>query len=393
MTKRAIRLPVNCARAWLTLCYGHRGFRRVDKYVSLIAILIVAVAFSVGITVAQPAAQPSNVPAQSATGDPFLLNLPTEDGPVVVRASFEVHDINAINDEKETFEFTGVLTLKWHDKRQAFDPVTAGVSEKVYQGDYQFNEISPGWFPQVVLVNSAGSYESQGVVLRVQPDGSQTFIQKINAAAKTEFNLRRFPFDGQSLQAIFGVLGFDDTEVVLKVDSDSHSSTVSQIWIPEWTVTGISMSVQAAPYAGQRTASAFVTSIGVQRESFYVSRLVTLPLIVIVLLSFSVFWMDRSSLGDRINVSFIGILTAVAYQVVMSELLPRIAYVTWMNAFLNFSFLMMVGTVVVNLIVGALDQRGMSEVGDRIDRRCRWIFPLIYFGLILFAFGVAFLVF
>jgi hypothetical protein len=44
------------------------------------------------------------------------------------------------------------------------------VNEKVYQGDYQFNEISPGWFPQMVLVNSAGSYESQGVVLRVQPD-------------------------------------------------------------------------------------------------------------------------------------------------------------------------------------------------------------------------------
>ena len=153
------------------------------------------------------------------------------------------------------------------------------------------------------------------------------------------------------------------------------------------------MSVRTAPYATDRTASAFVTSIGVKREAFYVSRLVTLPLIVIVLLSFSVFWMDRSSLGDRINVSFIGILTAVAYQVVMSELLPRIAYVTWMNAFLNFSFLMMVGTVVVNLIVGALDQRGMSAVGDRIDRRCRWIFPLTYFGLILFAFGVAFLIF
>jgi hypothetical protein len=34
-----------------------------------------------------------------------------------------------------------------------------------------------------------------------------------------------------------------------------------------------------------------------------------------------------------------------------------------MNAFLNLSFLMMVGTVVVNLIAGALDQRGMSELG------------------------------
>jgi hypothetical protein len=92
-------------------------------------------------------------------------------------------------------------------------------------------------------------------------------------------------------------------------------------------------------------------------------------------------------------VSFIGILSAVAYQVVMSEILPKIAYVTWMNAFLNFSFLTMVGTVLVNLCVGVLDQRGRTALADRIDRVSRWAFPLIYFGLILFAFAVAFFVF
>ena len=91
--------------------------------------------------------------------------------------------------------------------------------------------------------------------------------------------------------------------------------------------------------------------------------------------------MDRSSLGDRIGVSFIGILTGVAYQLVMNENLPRIAYVTLMHGFLNLSFLAMCATVVVNLVVGAHDKRGNHELGDRIDRRCRWVFPLAYVGL------------
>jgi hypothetical protein len=120
---------------------------------------------------------------------------------------------------------------------------------------------------------------------------------------------------------------------------------------------------------------------------------VVLPLIVIVLLSFSVFWMDRSSLGDRISVSFIGILTAVAYQVVMNDILPRIAYMTWINGFLNFSFLLMVGTVIINLVVGGLEQQGRAEAAHRVDHLCRWIFPLAYFVLILILFGVAFLFF
>ena len=367
----------------------------MSKLIMLTMALVMGVVCA-RIAAAEPVAEPDSKPLGTATNEPFLLNPPKDGGPVVVRASFAMNDIKAINDETETFEFTGVLTLRWNDKRQAFDPAAAGVDEKVYQGTYQSDEISPSWFPQIVLVNSAGSYEQQGVVLRAQPDGTQILLAKISAVAKTEFNLRRFPFDRQRLEAVFEVLGFDNSEVVLQVESETTSSAGSEIQIPQWTVTGIDMSTRDRPtsYAGGRNvASAFVTSIDVQRESFYVSRLVILPLIVIVLLSFSVFWMDRSSLGDRISVSFIGILTAVAYQVVMNDILPRIAYMTWINGFLNFSFLMMVGMVFINLVVGGLDQQGRAEVAHRIDRLCRWIFPLTYFALVLTLFGVAFLLF
>jgi hypothetical protein len=124
--------------------------------------LVVALAWGACIAAAQPVAQPDSDSARTPTSDSWLLGPPKADGPVVVRASFKFHDINAINDEAETFEFTGVLTLRWRDKRQAFDPVAEGVDEKIYQGDYQFNELSPSWFPQVVLVNSSGSYEKHG---------------------------------------------------------------------------------------------------------------------------------------------------------------------------------------------------------------------------------------
>jgi len=130
-------------------------------------------------------------------------------------------------------------------------------------------------------------------------------------------------------------------------------------------------------------------SVDVERESFYLKRLVIFPLILIVLLSFSVFWMDKSSLGDRVSVSFIGILTGVTYQIVMSDKLPSISYVTLMHGFLNLSFLIMCATVVINLAVGELDKRGKSELADRLDHHCRWGFPLAYFGLTLVMVWVA----
>jgi hypothetical protein len=221
-------------------------------------------------------------------------------------------------------------------------------------------------------------------------------IEKVSAVAKSELNLRRFPFDKQLLEAVFEVLGFDKDEVRLEAMSAPARRVVGEINIPQWKILDVTMSTRDRPATDgftEVTRSAFVTSIEARRESFYVGRLVTLPLFVIVLLSFSVFWMDKASLGDRMSVSFIGILSAVAYQVVMSEILPKIAYVTWMNAFLNFSFLTMVGTVVVNLLVGVLDQRARTELADRIDHVSRWAFPLAYFALILFATAVAFLVY
>jgi hypothetical protein len=327
---------------------------------------------------------------------PFLLGPPNAAGPVAVQARFELQDVNEVDDDAETFEFTGVMTLTWHDPRQAFDPAVVGVDEKFFQGEFQFDEISPGWYPQVILVNESGLYQKSGVLLRVRPDGTSTLIETLNAAAKVELDMRRFPFDSHRLEAVFEVLGFDQDEVVMQVESDAGGPSRNDVSVPEWTVTGYGLSVRerAASHAGPRgVASTFVVSVGAQRQSFFIVRLVVIPLMVIVLLSFSVFWMDRSSLGDRINVSFVGILTGVAYQLVMSENLPKISYATLIHGFLNLSFLTMCATVGINLAVGAMDKQGKHEIGDRIDRRCRWIFPLIYFGLIFVMFGVAFLFF
>lgn len=326
-------------------------------------------------------------PLQTASsGDFFLLTPPKETGPVVVHPHFELYSLNLIDDELETFEFTGTLILTWHDPRQAFDPVTTGINEKVFQGEYQVKELWPGWYPEVTLANRSGLYQKEGMVLRIQPDGTSTLIETVNAAARTKLNMLRFPFDKQHLEAVFEVLGLNGHEFLLKEASDTGSSFVNKAKVPQWSITGTSESVQERSFSyngHQSVTSEFVVSFDVMRDSLYFQRLVIFPLIIIVLLSFSVFWMDRSSLGDRLNVSFIGILTAVSYQVLISDQMPSISYFTLMNGFLSLSFFVMSATVIISLFVSSLDQQRKHDVADRIDLRCRWAFPLVYFVLML----------
>ena len=338
--------------------------------------------------------------AGPTAAEPVLMNLPPparDGGPVVVRAGFDLRDINEIDDEAETFEFEGVMTLEWRDERLSFDPRAEGVDEKIYQGAYQFNEVFQGWFPQVVLVNESGLYENNGVLLRVRPDGTLRLIQTLDAAAETDLDLRAYPFDRQKLEAIFEVLGFDESEVVFEAlpTASTSAGDVAAVRLPQWNLLRFSTSIRTHPSAHAGTlgvASTFVVDMDVDRKSLFMVRLVIIPLVLIVMLSWSVFWMDQSSLGDRVSVSFIGILTVVAYQFILIEILPHISYFTLMNGFLNTSFIVMCASVVVNLRVGSLDRSGQSAAGDRIDRRCRWIFPVLYFGLLLILVGVTFAV-
>ncbi len=338
----------------------------------------------------------ADVPAAADMRDYRSFSLPPGERPVVVRAAFDLQEVNEIHDGDETFEFTGVLTLTWRDPRNAFDPAVAGVDEKVFTGNFQFDEISPGWYPQVVLVNESGLFQTSGVVQRVKPDGTTILVQAVNAVAETGFSMYRFPLDRHRLEAIFQVLGFDRDEVVLEAAARDGAAAELAQTVPQWTITGLGVTSRLRPAAAGGAgapASALVLGVEVERNFYYTVRLVVLPLVVIVLLSFSVFWMDRSSLSDRLNVSFIGILTAVAYQLVTSEHLPRIAYITLIHGFLSISFLTMCATVVVSLWVSVLDKRGRSATGDVIDRRCRWIFPASYFSILALQMAIALLFF
>ena len=369
-----------------------RGSIQMQSFLGFLVLTLMITTAVAGndLALVTPESELTNAQTQS---NEFPSSLPQVSGPVEVTVSFDLRDIDHIDDEAETFEFTGVIKLSWHDQRQAFNPVTEGVEEKIFQGDFQFNEVFSGWFPQLILVNESGLYEKHGVLLRVRSDGSMSLYETVNAVGKIDLDLRRYPFDQQRLEAVFHVLGFDSNEIALRLKpgyNDGGFKLDETFELPQWQLMGIESSIgtRVTPLIGTgATTSTFTISIDVQRNHFFILRLVILPLIIIVMLSWSVFWMDKSSLGDRIGVSFIGILTAVTYQVILSEILPRISYFTLINdGFIAFSFLIMSMTVVVNLRVGYLDRQGMSEAGDRLDHRCKWMFPLIYFGALLVIF-------
>jgi len=329
------------------------------------------------------------VPAQAVNN---IFGPPEGDGPIVVEIGFFLSNITDINEEEETFDFEGILSMHWNDPRLAFDPEDTGYDQLYYQGDFQFNEVFSGWWPQVFLANEAGRYDRQGTILRITPEGEVFLAEEIDAIAKSPMKLRRFPFDEQQFVAIFEVLGMGKEKVVLRSDDANigvWQENNHEVSVPQWGKPRLSSTiveyVPAFIDGHDELLTAFRLEVNMKRDPGYMLRLVVLPVMIFVFLSWSVFWMDRSSVGDRMDISFIGILTVVAYQIMFSESLPKISYMTVQMSFMIISFLTMCATVVVNLRVASHDKNGRVEMGDRLDRRCRYIFPLIYLTSIVIA--------
>ena len=103
-----------------------------------------------------------------------------------------------------------------------------------------------------------------------------------------------------------------------------------------------------------------------------------LPLLILVSLTWSVFWMDEESISNRINISLVGILSVVAYYFVIQDSVPRISYLSMMDAFMIGTFLLLAASVVISIVVDKLNRAGRTPTGDRVDRVCRWAFPTAY---------------
>jgi hypothetical protein len=322
---------------------------------------------------------PSGIFGQSPNADvERALVLPESPKPVSVQASFHLSQINEIDSEKESFHASGTLTLTWNDPRQAFDPTVAGIAVKVYQGGYQFNEIAPAWYPQVILGNEFGGYEKRGTILRIYPDGTNTLTESVSATARANFNLRHLPFDKQTLELDFQLFGFGHSEISFVPTELAATADRDRIRVPQWEFVDVQSRIGTAPDDHMKAPS-FVVSISVSRKPLFMLRTIILPLIFCVFLSMSVFWMEPTDLGDRMNVSCFGILTSIAYLIVISDLLPQTSEVTLTHVFLNWSLLVMFGTAIVNLVVSTWEKN--QRPSRWLDVTCRWLFPAIYLGL------------
>jgi hypothetical protein len=360
---------------------------RVDRTAALgaLAFLCSLPAMAATEPAVETACDSESARSAASVGHADLLMPPYVDHPTPVRVGIYVEDLRDIDAVSSSYRLIGMLTEIWCDPRLAFDPVAEGAEQRIFSGPEAESESERIFTPQAFPVNQLDGIDIMERVLRVRYDGTVIRDLTVGVLLAAKFDLRRFPFDRQSLEVEIESFEWNAEQLVF-VEDTAVMGFSEEFEPPEWEIVGVRAEEKAVDAVrSSRPVSRLTLAIDIKREPGFYLWKVLLPLVLIVALSWSIFWMVDERFGARVRISATGILTIVAYQFVAGQNLPRVNYLTLIDKMMVGSFLLLAITVLESYVVSryAGDDR---ERALKIDRAARWVFPLAYAVLILLVF-------
>ena len=316
---------------------------------------------------------------------------PNPAGPVIVDLGLHIVELTQVDEVINTFTIEGFMDLVWCDPRMAYEAENEEeLGEKILLKEKAQALLNEIWWPAVTIANQVNARNIENQELVILSDGTIEYKEKFSAELEAHYDLKEFPFDRQKLEIEIESFAWHDDVLIFKMNEEKIGFS-TDFEIAEWHIENVESKIESVKDIQDRaTFSEFLMEIEVVRKYDYYLWKIIIPLILLVMISWSVFWMIGDKLVDRMSISMTGILTIVAYQFIISDILPRVSYFTFMDTFLSISFLIMLMSVFENIIVNNLDLVDRSAEAKKVDMVCRIAFPVLYF-ISLIALGLIFL--
>ncbi len=292
-----------------------------------------------------------------------------------------VVDIDNIDDADQSFTANVYIRLRWQDNRLR-DP----------QGSIRQIPLTEVWNPRILLANQTGILtKSLPDIVTVNPDGSVLYHQRFTGKLSQPMNLSLFPLDQQRFTIQFVAVGYDVEALEFLPDERNGiigGSMARTLSLPDWKI----LTFEALPLPYQPIedihAAGFAFRFEAKRQITYYIFQVIMPLVVVVIMSLTSFWIGREHVGIRVGVATSAILTLIAHRFVLASLLPRLPYMTRMDYFSAGSTLLVFLALILVVLVSFLTGKNRDDQVRKVDLSARFGFPLALVALVCWFFWV-----
>ncbi|GIW71809.1 MAG: hypothetical protein KatS3mg102_1351 [Planctomycetota bacterium] len=227
-------------------------------------------------------------------------------------------------------------------------------------------------------------------------------VYRVRAEMRASFLLHNYPFDTQALSIQIEHPSMTTRELLLVPDQFVGSDIrnlrktgyAPGLKIGDWEVYDVGERVLEHTYpsdfgsliepgGGSRYAR-YVFAIALKRHLWSYLLKFSIPLVLIALMSYAVFFMHPEAYETQILVIIWVLFTAVEFHIYQSENLPEIGYMVTADMFFIWTYvavlLLLVATLVRHHIYTHTERARAEEAVRGITRAGRLLYPLVFFG-------------
>ena len=303
----------------------------------------------------------------------------SEQGATEVSVGLYVIDIFKIDEARQSFEADFFIEFRWKDPH-----LVTSQPDRCSIASYR-KTLEEIWHPAARIFNQRNLTKNFETTV-VAPDGTVVCGQRFHGLVSSPLNLKRFPFDEQILHIQIMSFVFSPEEVRFIVN---HHLTglAEELSLPNWFTNSPNAHTGSRHIAQlHQSFVCFEYELKVKRYTAYYLTRVMLPLILIVSMSYAVFWFPPGQTMPQITISVTAILSLITYEFTLQQTLPQVPYLTVLDKFVIGAMVLVFLALVETVTTIELAEVKLQFLALDIDQWLRWLFPAFLTGLAAAAF-------
>jgi hypothetical protein len=312
--------------------------------------------------------------------DNLLSVAPAE--PLPVHTGIQITQITGVDQKAENFSVVARLRMEWQNPKMTYQPGDfRGDVRALDSEDFlAFARENQVLVPVATYENlQARSFDKESLIVWT-PEGDALHVSEtILTLQAPDFDFRQYPFDEQKF---FVRLIMTSPIAFFRFEAlDDFSGLGDTLGEEEWVVSDVWTEIDEATGIAGWQSSRFSLGFSAKRHLIYYWTRIFIPLLLLVSVSWANLFLQEYR--RRIDIASANLLAFIAFSFTVSGALPRLGYVTFLDALLLAMFVLSALTVAYNVMLRRMAIADQEDWAYAIDWHVTiWAFPLIYIATV-----------